>query len=382
MRRPSLTPVLIALVAGGCFSGYSTDEHSPREMRVHRGTFVRELTLTGEVEAARGEMIAVPNLPSWQTSIKWIADDGVEVHRGDRVVELDNSQFTSGLDAKTQAVAQAEQELQQKDAEADADLLQKKLDVETKSADYEKTKLDAAVPKEIVSAREYEDRQIKFKRATVELAKARDVLRSQVSAAKSDRANLLLNLEKATRELQTAQDAINALILRAPRDGIVVLKDHPWEGRKLKEGDPVFVGLGLVLLPDPSSLRITAALADVDDRKIEVGMPATVLLDAYPSVTFTGRIADISAVAQENTTNRQSLRRSFRVAVKLDRIDASRMRPGLSARVIVRREAVDNALLIPRAALDSAAKKKDVRIGECNEFDCVVLAGLKEGESV
>ena len=364
----------------GCFSGYSSDDPSSRAPRVRRGQFVRELTLTGEIDAARGEMIAVPNLPSWQTSIKWIADDGTEVHRGDRVVELDNSQFTSGLDAKRTSVAQADQELQQKDAEGEADILQKKLDVETKQADYEKTKLDAAIPKEVVAARDYEDRQIKYKRATVELQKSRDVLRSQLRAATSDRANLALNLEKAKRELATAEDAINALILRAPRDGIVVLKDHPWEGRKLKEGDPVFVGLGLILLPDPASIRVTAALADVDDRKIAVGMPATVILDAYPGTTYGGRIASISAVAQENTTNKQSLRRTFRVAVRLDRIDAARMRPGLSARVIIRRQAVESALLIPRSEL--AKLKQDVRIGDCNDLDCIVLSGLKEGDSL
>jgi len=377
MRR---APFVLLLIAAGCFSGYSPDASSPKEWRVRRGRLVREITLTGEVEAARGVMIAVPPLPSWQTSIKWIAEDGTRVRAGDRVVELDNSQFTSGLDAKQQAVAQADQELQQKDAEAQADLLQKKLDVDSKQADYEKTKLDAAIPKDIVAARDYEDRQIKFQRATVELKKAEDVLRSQIAADKADRANLLLDLEKAKRDLATAQDAISALTLRAPRDGIVVLKDHPWEGRKLKEGDPVFVGWGLALLPELSSLRITAALADVDDGKIADGMPATVILDAYPSMTYSGRIDSISAVAQENTTNRQSLRRSFRVAVKLDRLDPARMRPGLSARVIVRRDAVDDALLVPRAALESLAKKKDVRIGECNDLDCVVLAGLKEGE--
>ena len=89
-----------------------------------------------------------------------------------------------------------------------------------------------------------------------------------LTAARSDRANLVLNLEKARRELQTAENAINALTLRAPRDGIVVLKDHPWEGRKLKEGDGVFVGLTLALIPDPASMQVTASLADVDDRKV------------------------------------------------------------------------------------------------------------------
>lgn len=377
MRRLPL--LLLLLVTAGCFSGYSPED-APSAERVRRGEFIHELTLTGEIDAARGQMIAVPNLPSWQTSIKWIADDGAEVHRGDRVVELDNSQFTSGLDAKRQAVLQAEQELQQKDAEGEADLLQKRLDVETKQSDYEKAKLDADLPKDVLSVRDYEDRQIKFKRATVELQKSKDVLRSQVNAAKSDRANLVLTLEKARRELSTAEDAISALILRAPRDGVVVLKDHPWEGRKLKEGDPVFVGLGLVLLPDPTSIRVTAALADVDDRKIAVGMPATVILDAYPAVSYTGHVSWISAVAQESTTNRQSLRRTFRVAVQLDHIDLARMRPGLSARVIVRRETVENALLVPRAAISKL--KKDVRLGDCNDVDCVVVAGLKEGESL
>ena len=259
-------------------------------------------------------------------------------------------------------------------------MLQKRLDVETKQADYEKTKLDAAVPKEILSAREYEDRQIKYKRATVELAKAKGVLRSQITASRSDRANLILNLEKARRELDTAETAINALILRSPRDGIVVLKDHPWEGRKIKEGDPVFVGLLLALLPDLSSTQVTASLADVDDRKIAVGMPATVVLDAYPSMTFPGRVGAISAVAQENTTNRQSLRRSFRVTIKLDRRDALRMRPGLSARVTIRRATRANVLLAPRGA--TALARSDVKLGECNDFECVVLSGLKEGDRI
>jgi multidrug resistance efflux pump len=367
----------IALIVAGCFSGYS-EAPSPGESRVHRGNFVSEITLTGELEAARGEAITVPNLPSWQTSIKWIADDGAEVKKGDRVVELDNSQFTSGLDAKRQAVAQAEQELQQKDAEGDADILQKKLDVDTKQADFQKTKLDAEVPKEIVAARDYEDRQTKYKRASVELAKAKSVLRSQMTAARSDRANLLVNMEKARRELDTAENAINALILRAPRDGIVVLKDHPWEGRKLKDGDPVFVGLLLALLPDPTSTQVTASLADVDDRKIAVGMPATVVLDAYPATAFPGSVVAISAVAQENTTNRQSLRRSFRVTVRLDRLDPARMRPGLSARVTNRRAAKTNVLLAPRGA--PGLTKADVKLGDCNAFECVVVSGLKEGE--
>jgi len=384
MKRwlPWLLPFCLA--SSGCFSGFSNDDAAGAGDRVHRGRFVSTLTLTGELEAARGDVISVPRLPSWQSSIKWLSPDGEAVKKGDRVVELDNSEFASNLDAKRQAVAQAEQSLQQSDAQARADLLNAELDVDKKQADFDKTKLDADVPSDIVSARDFQDRQIKFKRAKVELAKSRSVLQSQRTAARADRANLLLELGNARRDLQTAEDAISALILRAPRDGIVVLRDHPWEGRKIKEGDAVFVGMPLAMLPDPSSLQVAAMLQDVDDGKITAGMPATVVLDAYPDLSFPGRVAEISSVAQESR-DRTSLRRWFRVAVRLERLDRDRMRPGLSARVTVRRLALEDALLVPRAAVDFSGAKpavgsKPVTLGACNDSDCVVLAGLKEGE--
>jgi multidrug resistance efflux pump len=310
--------VALALFAASCFSGYRT-EADAKALRVHRGTFASDVVLTGELRAARGDEIAVPQLPQWQTTIKWIAPEGTEMKQGDRVVELDNSSFASNLDAKRQAVAQAEQELQQKDAEWTADTLDKQLDVERKRSDYDKTKLDAAIPREIISARDFNDRQMKFKRAEVEYVKAVDVLKSQKMSVKSDRDNLLLSLQKAQRELAIAEHAISELILRAPHGGIVVIRDHPWEGRRFQEGDGVFIGWALAQFPEMASLRVEADLADVDDGRIGEGMPATIVLDAYPGMPFAGRVTSISAVAQESS--RTSLRRAFRVMVALDRLD-------------------------------------------------------------
>jgi hypothetical protein len=379
----------VLVVASGCFSGYRSEADS-KSLRVRRGTFASDVVITGELRAARGEELAVPRLPQWQTSIKWLAQDGIEAKKGDRIVELDNSTFSTNLDAKRQAVAQAEQQLQQKEAEWKADTLDKQLDVERKRADYDKAKMDAAMPKEIVAQRDYNDRQIKYKRAEVELAKAVDVLKSQRTSVKSDRDNLLLSLQKAQRELGIAERAIDELILRAPHDGIVVIRDHPWEGRRLQEGDSVFIGFPLAQFPEMSSLQVEADLSDVDDGRIGAGMPATIVLDAYPNMSFPGRVQTISAVAQESS--RTSLRRSFRVIVALDRLDIARMRPGLSARVVVHAMRQTNALLVSRAAIDFSGKKPrvysadgkliDVVLGACNAQDCVVKSGLNEGETL
>jgi len=385
----AIVPIPAAVLLAACFAQAVTSDRGGG-LRVHRGAFASDVVLTGELRAARGDDITVPRLPEWQTTIKWLAPDGAEVHKGDRVVELDNSQFATNLDGKRQAVAQAQQELQQKEAEWAADTLEKQLDVERKRTDADKARVDASVPADLLSLREYSDRQLKKQRAETELAKAVDVLRSQKEGVAADRENLRINLLKAQRDLQIADTAIAALILTAPRDGIVVLYDHPWEGRKLQEGDGIFVGFRLAQIPDLSSLRVEASLPDVDDGKIATDMPATVIVDAYPSTSVPGRVTDISAVAQESARN--SLRRQFRVVVALDRVDVARMRPGLSARVVVHREVQRDALLVPRAAVDfsnanprvllAGGSRADVKLGSCNAQDCVVLSGLNEGDRV
>jgi HlyD family secretion protein len=374
-----------ALLLAGCFSGYDTTPAS--SPRVRRGTFVNQIVITGELESARGASVSVPPLPNWQTSIKWLAPDGTDVKAGDRVAELDNTSIATDLDQKKQNETQARQELEQKNAEWAADLRDKTLDVDRKQSDLEKAKLEAAIPKEIVSARDYEDRQTKLKKGLSEYDKSRETLRAQQKAVASDRANLELKIARAHREVETSLRALDQMVLRAPQDGIVVIRDHPWEGRKLQNGDTVWVGFPIALMPEIDSLQVSASLPDVDDGRIAAGMPAVVTVDGYPSLHFPATVASVAAVAQEEA--RLSMRRKFRVVVKLAKIDPSMMRPGLSARVEIRRELQRGVLIAPRAAIDFSAKQPRARlasgksvavtVGSCNAQECVVKSGLDEG---
>jgi multidrug resistance efflux pump len=382
-----LVSAVLALLVSACSAGYSDEASSAETLLVRRGDFTSEVVISGELEAARGELLSVPPLPSWQTAVKWIAEDGAAVKAGDPVAELDNGALTSDLDSKRQTAMQAAQELQQKEAEWAADLEQKELDVETKKSQLDKAILDAGVPRDLVSLRKYEESQNTLRRTTSEHEKAIESLRARRTAIAAERENLLLTIQKTKRDISIAETAIDALVLRAPKDGIVVVRDHQWEGRKLQAGDPVWVGFPIALLPDLSTLRVNAALADVDDGKIAPGMPVVVTLDGYPDRTFTGRIAAISAVAQES--RRQSLRRHFEVLVSLDRLDAERMRPGLSARVVVRQASRSAVLLAPRAAVDVSGgaarirlengEMKDVKLETCNAQECVIAGDVREG---
>lgn len=357
------------------------------DLRVARGEFRQALTLTGELEAAKANSIPVPRVPSWQVSLQWLETDGITVKKDQRVAEIDNTAFVNNLKEKETAAVQAEHELAREEADQAGQIAEKEFQLERKRKDLEKAKIEAALPAEFRSRREHQEKQLAFEKATVETAKAETELRASRTAAEADVANRRLALEKARGDIETARRAIQSSTLRAPRDGILIIADHPWEGRKLQVGDQIWVGRSIASIPDMTTLQFAAFLFDVDDGRCRVGQDTELTLDAYPDLRFPGRIEEVAPVAQESSSG--SLRRGFRVVASLARLDPKRMRPGLSGRLTVLGELRRDALLIPRAAVDFSttpprARTRDgssfaVRLGRCNAAACIVEEGATAG---
>ena len=262
---------------------------------------------------------------------------------------------------------------------------QQQFEVDKARSELKKARIAAEIPKDLLSQVEYQNRQIALKRAETALIKAQEELAAQKKASTSDVQVQKISLEKSQRQIRNAEEAIAALTLRAPRNGMVLTGDHPWEGRKLQEGYTVWVGMTVASLPDLDSTIVEASLSDVDHARIAPGMPVICSLDAFPDRTFRGRVVDISPVARES--RRSPLLRAFPVRIALEQSDLQRMRPGMSVRVEVMGRERKDALLVPRAALDLSGDKPrallagggaaDVRLGPCGAQECVVESGLK-----
>ena len=207
--------------------------------------------------------------------------------------------------------------------------------------------------------------------------------------------------------MTVATGALRELTLRAERDSLVVVGEHPMEGRKFQAGDNVWVGMTVATLPETSSMMVEAALSDVDDGRVAPGMPATCILDAYPGIRYRGRVVEVAGVARES--RRTALLRSIAVSIALDPIpprEAAQLRPGMSVRAEIDAAPVRGALLVPRAALDledlsdlsrlshlsqagalprvrlAGGGAAPVRLGPCDAFWCVAASGVREGEAL
>jgi multidrug resistance efflux pump len=354
---------------------------------VHRGRFEDRFLLTGQLVAVNADYLFVPRIPSWQTTIRWLEAEGAVVKAGQKLVEFDTATFAQDFGEKRLVADQARSDLDQSEADRAGQNAGKEWEVAQKSIAVQKARIAAAIPPEFVRGKEYQDNQLALARATTELEKAQEGLSAfELSAAETVQQKRIA-LEKAQRELDAAGQAMDGMVLKAPRDGILVVADHPWQGRKLQVSDSVWVGLPVVSLPDLTTMEVEAKLSDVDDGRISPGLRVVCVLDAYPDRMYAGRIEEITPVAQEAAG--RSLRRAYNVRVTLDAGDTERMRPGMSVKVEARPTVRENVLLAPREGLDLAGPKPharlatgevvDVKLGTCNRDTCVVEGGLEDG---
>lgn len=368
-----------------------------RTVKVARGEVIDRELITGELRAASSISLTVPRTDAFQLTIRWLAEDGAIVKAGDKVLEFDNSAVTAQLAEKHLQMLEAAMTLR-----STQDLLA--IETETKATELrqrqialDKATVLANVPAELLPGRDAQERQLAKKRAEVAVAKAEHELDAQRKQAALELRIKQIEHDKARRAIEAAEKTIADLVLTAPRDGLIVVEDHPWGlGRKIRIGDVVHPGASVASLPDLSqAMTVHAELSDVDDGRVAVGMTGTCTLDAYPGDPVACTVKDLTPVARSKGEG--SLRRTFSIVLQLASTDPARMRPGMSVKVVLPARTLANAVAVPRGAIvppapgdaEGAARVRmasgelrPVTLGVCGAQTCAVEAGVADGDVV
>ena len=390
-RQSYFAGLVIGVLAAAVGCGRDrVESSSPTDLRIHRGTLVQRHFLTGALEAIESAEIKVPRTREHRLQIQWLAPDGAMVTEGDTVLEFDNSSFTANLDQQRTAVQRGHRTLLQTRAQGDARMREADAVVERARISLAKAELDASVPVTIRSRFDHRSHQLALTKARADHEKA---LADHRSTETSVDAEIQVNEEqylKAQRELGIAEEAVDALVLTAPRDGIIVVEENPWEDRKFQVGDTVFPGWTVVGIPNLQKLRVRASLSDVDDGSLESGMAVRCTPDIEPGLHLEGTITEITPIAREQRIF--SERRGFDVTIEIvSAIGDVLLVPGMSVRVEVEKPIPDR-LLVPRAAVDFRTQpptvmlrngsRTEVEIGPCSSHACVLMDGPEDGMRV
>ena len=199
-------------------------------------------------------------------------------------------------------------------------------------------------------------------RQTLDDAEARyDAAVAQVDLARAQGTQASARLEELRINLS------NTRIL-SPVDGFV-------GSRRLDPGAFVGTNSSFLSVVDIHFVRLVANLVEKDLRRIILGMPAQVEVDAYPGEVFQGHVARLAPVLDPAT-------RTAQMEVEVPN-PASRLKPGMYARVqfvVLQRS---NALTVPRNAIVDLEGTRGVFVadGKTARFK-PIKSGIVDGEAV
>lgn len=283
------------------------------------------LRLEGEIAAARSDAIAPPMIENqWQYQVTQMAPDGSRVKAGDVVVAFDGAEVQRRLQ-------EAESKRREKRSERERLLLDlaerertEALTLEEQRAERIKAERKTEQPAELLRSVEYRKLVIDRRRA-----EQRDALFEQrYAAGRAQRAaeRVLVEAELAQLETEVATlgRAVSELQVKAPRDGILVLKTG-WRGERFEVGSQVFVGQAVAEIPDPETLLVRATAPERELLRLAVGATARVRVEGGAGRQMDARVTRIGT-AVRNKSRRQPIP-VIDVELSLDG-DTAGLRPG------------------------------------------------------
>ena len=363
-------------------------------VKVQRGDLTLTVTANGELRGGNPEVLTAPLIGGTDLHITTLKTSGEPVKEGEVVVEFDTTEQEYKLKEAEADLAEAEEHLKQADAERraqeedDAYALSKaKADVRTAELDVKKNPLLPAIT---------------AKENTLALEGARDHL-TQLEhniANRKATSDAALAIQEAGRgkaesQAKTAKQNIEAMTLKAHRDGYFSLKANTsgndlFYGMTLpvfQSGDTVRPGMAVAEIPDLKNWELAANIAELDRGHLSVGQKVNVTIIAVPGHPYQGTVKDLGA------TNGPPWNRHFECKIALDN-PSIELRPGMSAQIVVTTDELHGVLSLPAQALFESDGRtfvyirsadtfvpKDVKLARRSEMR-VVLEGINEGQEV
>lgn len=203
--------------------------------------------------------------------------------------------------------------------------------------------------------------------AALELARASwegEVWKLEVKLAESQ-------LKQAEAAMELAKKRLEEATVRAPIDGVI-------SKRMAEVGAMAAPTVPMFEIVKADRVKVIAAVSESEIPYLREGMPATVRV---VTGEFEGRVDFVSPVVDPKT-------RSVKIKIWLDNPDG-RIKPGMSADVILTLEIRPKALLVPRTALltengesflfvveSGRAVKRRVKVGLTDEWNAEIIEGI------
>jgi HlyD family secretion protein len=368
--------------------------------KVIKGPLKLTVYATGELRAGRTmNMMAPPAGGSLR--IVTLLPTGTAVKKDDPVIEFDAADQVFAVEQAKSDLAEAEQQIVKMKADTAVQASQDKLNMLTARYDVRRGELDAA-GNEFIGAIDAQKNVLTLDEAKRHLQQLEQDAGSRTATTNAAIAVVEERRNKAQMAMTRAQGIIDNLIVKAPIDGVVSVKENRdgqffyFTGMVLpqyREGDTTFSGRNIADIVENGKMEVRAKVTETDRDNLKEGQKATVQIDALPGHTFNAKVGALSGGASRGNFFETSAVRQFDIGLQLDQLDPQ-MRAGASLRVVIDGQELASALHLPRQAVFEKNGKNYVFLQIGERFDRrdvkvvnrtesrAVISGLNEGDVI
>jgi HlyD family secretion protein len=362
--------------------------------RVKRGPFAVTVSTSGELRAREFVQIQAPSgaqqAGAWQMKIQSIVPEGTIVKQGDIVAELDRSTLANKLEEVRLALTKAEAQYEQAMLDSTLTLSTARENIRTMELQLEEKRLakEQAVYEAPTVRRQAEIDHEKAERA---LAQARSDYTTKTEQARAKMREVGADVQRQRNLFQVVQDVMSGFTIRAPAPGMVIYVKE-WNGRKRTTGSQVNAWEpGVATLPDLTQMESVTYVNEIDVRKLAVGQPVVLTLDADPTKRLTGTVTSVANVGEQRPNTDAKV---FEVKVRVQEADTT-LRPGMTTGNAIETMKLNVALYVPLEAVSNVdgipfvyrqdggrVTKQEVITGPMNDDEVVIVRGLEENDRV
>ena len=364
------------------------------EATARKGRFIVTVTTAGELRARKFVQIQGPpnaqQAEVYQMKIASIVPEGTVVKEGDLVAELDRSPVATKLAEVTLALQKAEAQYEQAMLDSTLNLSKAREDMRTMELSLEEKRI-AKEQSAFEAPSVKRQAEIDYEKATRALAQAKVDYKTRTEQAQAKMREVGADLARQRNRLNNIQTVMHGFTIKAPSAGMVIYVKE-WNGRKKTTGSQVSPWDPTVAtLPDLTQMESVTYVNEIDVRKIAVGQPVQITLDADPTKKLTGTVTAVANVGEQRPNTDAKV---FEVRIEVQKPDTT-LRPGMTTGNGIETLAIGEALFIPLEAVVSEGDvpyvylrdggrtvRQEVRTGAMNEDDVVILGGLEEGARV
>jgi HlyD family secretion protein len=343
---------------------------------VARGPLKVTIHATGELRAGRTMTLVTPPVGGMLRVVS-MKTTGMPVKSGEVVMEFDPADQEYALEQAKSELAEAEQEIVKMKADAEVQKAQDDVAMLTARFDVRRAELEAS-GNELIPAVDAQKNQLSLEEARRRLAQLEEDVKSRAATNVASLAVVQEKRNKAVMGMQRAQQQIESLVLRAPMDGTVSVKENR-DGLMMfgpgmvipeyRQGDSVWPGRPVADVIESGKMEVRAKIAESDRTNITSGQPATLYVDTLPDEKFVVRVGSLSGLAaRAQWYESATVTRLFDVSFQFETPDP-RLKAGASARVVIEGKEIPDALHVPRQAVLEKNGKTHVFVKTGDRFE-------------